>query len=90
LAVDLLVVVGAEQAAVGQVCGSAFGPVVVVVGLAVGGGPLAAGGDAALVAHDQDAALPEAELVGRPSEVEGLGVSVHDDGDDRGVTGEAA
>ncbi|MDQ1604505.1 MAG: hypothetical protein QOE01_2350, partial [Actinomycetota bacterium] len=40
-----------------DVGGSAVGPVRVVVGLAVGGGPLAAGGDAALVADVEDAAL---------------------------------
>ncbi|MDQ1602617.1 MAG: hypothetical protein QOE01_462, partial [Actinomycetota bacterium] len=62
----------------------------VVVGLAVGGGPLAAGGDAALVADVEDAALVVVVQAAFASDVERCAGPVHHDGDDRGVTGQAA
>ena len=55
--VERVVMVGAEEVEVGVFGGAVLGfPVLAVVGFAAGGGPVAAGEDAAAVAGDEDAA----------------------------------
>ena len=72
LAVDLLVVVLAEQGAVVEVGGSAVVPFPLVVAVAVGGCPVAAGGDAASVADHEGAAGGLGEAAAGAAVVEDL------------------
>src|SRR3954469_12930347 len=88
LSVGLEVVEGAEQGAVGEVGGSAGLPFPAVVAVAVGGWPVAAGGDAAAVPDGDCVELAGAELAGGAAEVEGDGVAAEGGGDDAGVAGE--
>ncbi len=66
----LAVVVPAEELEVVEVGGAAAGPVRDVVGLAVVGGPVAAGGLAVPVAYDEGFPLRGARVAGGAADVE--------------------
>src|SRR6478752_9624224 len=76
------VVAGAEESAVDQVGGSAVCPSLPVVCVAEPGWPVAAVGDAALVPEAHREQLGPGEEPAGAADVEDLGDSVEDDGDD--------
>jgi hypothetical protein len=88
--VDEVVVVAAEEAAVGDTGGAALGPGGEVVALGPGRGSVAALGDAAAVAQAHRDALVAGVEAAFPADVEGLGVAAEDDRDDPGLAGEPA
>ena len=91
VAVDVGVVAGAEQGEVVGVGWAVVGvPFAEVVGFAPGGGSVAAGVGAAVVAQAEVADLVGAGEAGGAAEVEDGAVGAEDGGDEQGVAGEAA
>jgi len=88
LGFDLLVVVSAQQGAVGQRSLAVTPPGDDVVGVAGAGRTVAAGERAALISDGEGLAEDAAEQALLAAEVEGLAGAVADDGEDVGVAGE--
>jgi hypothetical protein len=86
-AVQEQVVVGAHQDEVGEVGGSAVGPVADVVSLAVAGWSVAAGESAAAVAQVQSAAESGRDQAAEATEVERFALVTEDGGDEHAVAG---
>lgn len=88
--VDLVMVVGAEQDAVGDGGVSAGVPGDHVVGLGPGGGDGASGGEAAAVAGDEGFAHGGCDEALGAAEVDDVAVGAEEGRDDPGVAGEVA
>ena len=87
--VDGVVVDGAQQHQVVEVCGAVLEPVDDMVGVAPRLGPVAPGEHTAAVSHDESSSLGEADGTGASTLVKDLTDATNDRWDDPGVTRQA-